>query len=205
MRYCYVYVLWISFKVTFLAGMCLQAFVEAFFCLAQKKYKSLPLHEQVASLIDFCEYHLAALDEKRLLCGRGVVERRGAAVTCPTDGLEVTPALHAPLLNRTAAAGKLADCRSHRYPAAISPGAGRDWENWELISGVYKLQDVEKTLEFLFFPTYALQKVPFSNTDPSSQWLLYFFNLSTEPTVQLTWQTAFILKVKTRNKQTVRR
>ncbi|XP_048821534.1 tubulin polyglutamylase TTLL11 isoform X1 [Lagopus muta] len=108
------------------SGMCLQAFVEAFFCLAQKKYKSLPLHEQVASLIDFCEYHLAALDEKRLLCGRGVVERRGAAVTCPTDGLEVTPALHAPLLNRTAAAGKLADCRSHRYPAAVSPGAGRD-------------------------------------------------------------------------------
>ncbi|NXI41490.1 TTL11 polyglutamylase, partial [Galbula dea] len=52
-------------------GMCLQAFVEAFFCLAQKKFKSLPLHEQVASLIDFCEYHLAALDEKRLVCGRG--------------------------------------------------------------------------------------------------------------------------------------
>ncbi|NXL88691.1 TTL11 polyglutamylase, partial [Alectura lathami] len=53
------------------SGMCLQAFVEAFFCLAQKKYKALPLHEQVASLIDFCEYHLAALDEKRLLGGRG--------------------------------------------------------------------------------------------------------------------------------------
>ncbi|NXN57556.1 TTL11 polyglutamylase, partial [Rynchops niger] len=53
------------------SGMCLQAFVEAFFCLAQKKYKSLPLHKQVASLIDFCEYHLAALDEKRLVCGRG--------------------------------------------------------------------------------------------------------------------------------------
>ncbi|NXX20968.1 TTL11 polyglutamylase, partial [Podargus strigoides] len=53
------------------SGMCLQAFVEAFFCLAQKKYKSLSLHEQVASLIDFCEYHLAALDEKRLVCGRG--------------------------------------------------------------------------------------------------------------------------------------
>ncbi|NXH19122.1 TTL11 polyglutamylase, partial [Bucco capensis] len=53
------------------SGMCLQAFVEAFFCLAQKKFKSLPLHEQVASLIDFCEYHLAALDEKRLGGGRG--------------------------------------------------------------------------------------------------------------------------------------
>ncbi|NWQ60017.1 TTL11 polyglutamylase, partial [Neopipo cinnamomea] len=52
-------------------GMCLQAFVEAFFCLAQKKYKSLPLHEQVLSLIEFCECHLAALDEKRLVWGWG--------------------------------------------------------------------------------------------------------------------------------------
>ncbi|CAO2597734.1 Tubulin polyglutamylase TTLL11 [Lemmus lemmus] len=53
------------------SGMCLQAFVEAFFFLAQRKYKLLPLHEQVASLIDLCEYHLSLLDEKRLVCGRG--------------------------------------------------------------------------------------------------------------------------------------
>ncbi|KAK2515022.1 Ttll11 [Columba guinea] len=97
------------------SGMCLQAFVEAFFCLAQKKYKSLPLHEQVASLIDFCEYHLAALDEKRLVCGRGVVERRSAAVPCHTDGPHLTPAAHSPLLNRMATAGKFADDRNHRY------------------------------------------------------------------------------------------
>lgn len=51
--------------------MCLQAFVEAFFFLAQRKFKMLPLHEQVASLIDLCEYHLSLLDEKRLLCSRG--------------------------------------------------------------------------------------------------------------------------------------
>ncbi|XP_054076560.1 tubulin polyglutamylase TTLL11 isoform X1 [Rissa tridactyla] len=97
------------------SGMCLQAFVEAFFCLAQKKYKSLPLHKQVASLIDFCEYHLAALDEKRLVCGRGIVERRSAVVPCQTDGLHLTPAAHTPLLNRTAAASKFADYRNHRY------------------------------------------------------------------------------------------
>uniref|UniRef100_A0A2K5Q1P2 Tubulin polyglutamylase TTLL11 n=2 Tax=Cebus imitator TaxID=2715852 RepID=A0A2K5Q1P2_CEBIM len=54
------------------SGMCLQAFVEAFFFLAQRKFKMLPLHEQVASLIDLCEYHLSLLDEKRLGCGRGV-------------------------------------------------------------------------------------------------------------------------------------
>ncbi|NWZ84747.1 TTL11 polyglutamylase, partial [Poecile atricapillus] len=53
------------------SGMCLQAFVEAFFCLAQKKYKSLPLHEQVESLIDFCECRLAALRDKRLVWGCG--------------------------------------------------------------------------------------------------------------------------------------
>ncbi|GAB0198539.1 tubulin polyglutamylase TTLL11 [Grus japonensis] len=97
------------------SGMCLQAFVEAFFCLAQKKYKSLPLHEQVASLIDFCEYHLAALDEKRLVCGRGVVERRSAVGPCQTDGLHLTPAAHTPLLNRTAAASKFGDYRNPRY------------------------------------------------------------------------------------------
>ncbi|XP_058302099.1 tubulin polyglutamylase TTLL11 isoform X6 [Hylobates moloch] len=54
------------------SGMCLQAFVEACFFLAQRKFKMLPLHEQVASLIDLCEYHLSLLDEKRLVCGRGV-------------------------------------------------------------------------------------------------------------------------------------
>ncbi|XP_047556142.1 tubulin polyglutamylase TTLL11 isoform X3 [Lutra lutra] len=52
------------------SGMCLQGFVEAFFYLAQRKFKMLPLHEQVASLVDLCEYHLSLLDEKRLVCGR---------------------------------------------------------------------------------------------------------------------------------------
>ncbi|CAK7291672.1 Tubulin polyglutamylase TTLL11 [Vulpes lagopus] len=52
------------------SGMCLQAFIEAFFYLAQRKFKMLPLHEQVASLIDLCEYHLSLLDERRLVCGR---------------------------------------------------------------------------------------------------------------------------------------
>ncbi|XP_049688418.1 tubulin polyglutamylase TTLL11 isoform X5 [Accipiter gentilis] len=96
------------------SGMCLQAFVEAFFCLAQKKYKSLPLHEQVASLIHFCEYHLAALDEKRLVCGRAIVDRRSAVVPCQADGLHLPPAAYTPLLNRTATASKFADYRSHR-------------------------------------------------------------------------------------------
>ncbi|XP_050782785.1 tubulin polyglutamylase TTLL11 isoform X1 [Gopherus flavomarginatus] len=97
------------------SGMCLQAFVEAFFCLAQRRYKSLPLHEQVASLIDFCEYHLAILDEKRLVCSRGMTERRAALGTCQPDGLHLTAATHAPLLNRMTAANKLTDYRNHRF------------------------------------------------------------------------------------------
>ncbi|XP_044848310.1 tubulin polyglutamylase TTLL11 isoform X8 [Mauremys mutica] len=96
------------------SGMCLQAFVEAFFCLAQRRYKSLSLQEQVASLIDFCEYHLAILDEKRLVCSRGITERRAALVTCQPDGLHLTAATHAPLLNRMTAANKRTDYRNHR-------------------------------------------------------------------------------------------
>ncbi|NWS06962.1 TTL11 polyglutamylase, partial [Motacilla alba] len=52
-------------------GMCLQAFVEAFFCLAQKKYKALPLHKQVLSLLELCECRLAGLHGKRLVWGCG--------------------------------------------------------------------------------------------------------------------------------------
>ena len=60
-----------SDSISLPTGMCLQAFVEAFFFLAQRKFKLLPLHEQVASLIALCEYRLSLLDEKRLVCGRG--------------------------------------------------------------------------------------------------------------------------------------
>nr|XP_023843184.1 tubulin polyglutamylase TTLL11 [Salvelinus alpinus] len=40
------------------AGMGLQAFVEAFFYLAQRRFKSLPLREQVVSLLEVCEAQL---------------------------------------------------------------------------------------------------------------------------------------------------
>ncbi|NXC52863.1 TTL11 polyglutamylase, partial [Aleadryas rufinucha] len=62
---------WNSMGIDKESGMCLQAFVEAFFRLAQKKYKTLPLHEQVSSLIELCEKRLAAVHGKRLLCGCG--------------------------------------------------------------------------------------------------------------------------------------
>ncbi|NXI76345.1 TTL11 polyglutamylase, partial [Rhipidura dahli] len=52
-------------------GMCLQAFMEAFFCLAEKKYKSPKLHEKVSLLTQLCESRLAALHRKRLVWGCG--------------------------------------------------------------------------------------------------------------------------------------
>ncbi|KAG8447555.1 hypothetical protein GDO86_014889 [Hymenochirus boettgeri] len=84
-----------------------QAFVEAFFYLAQRRFKGLPLHEQVQSLLDLCENQLESLDEKRLLCSRGNEERR----TTPSYSLQkdLLMTCHVPLLHRTATACKLAD------------------------------------------------------------------------------------------------
>lgn len=89
--------------------MCLQAFVEAFFYLAQRKFKMLPLHEQVASLIDLCEYHLSLLDEKRLGCGQS--GRPGARPPHSDTPQEAAPA--APLAegNAPPCPGKLSQCR----------------------------------------------------------------------------------------------
>ncbi|XP_068067017.1 tubulin polyglutamylase TTLL11 isoform X3 [Anomalospiza imberbis] len=78
-------------------GMCLQAFVEAFFCLAQKKYKALPLHKQVLSLIELCECRLAAVHGKRLVWGCGLAEPRRAlpaAGTAPGPGCTGPPQPH---------------------------------------------------------------------------------------------------------------
>ncbi|KAL4617430.1 tubulin polyglutamylase TTLL11 [Arapaima gigas] len=47
------------------AGMGLQAFVEAFFYLAQRRFKAQPLREQVLSLLELCEAQLESAEEKR--------------------------------------------------------------------------------------------------------------------------------------------
>ncbi|XP_072841267.2 tubulin polyglutamylase TTLL11 isoform X1 [Pogona vitticeps] len=94
-------------------GMGLQAFVEAICLLAQRRYKSLSLHEQVELLMDFCEYHLATLDEKRLAGqSRPVPEHRTAVVTCHHDRLQLSPAAHTPPPYHHA--HKLVDYRSRR-------------------------------------------------------------------------------------------
>lgn len=49
----------------------------------------LPLHEQVASLIDLCEHHLSVLDERRLMCGRSGMSGGRAPYSGPPQ--EATP------------------------------------------------------------------------------------------------------------------
>lgn len=55
-------------------GMGLQAFVEAFFYLAARRFKSLALREQVVSLLELCESQLgpqSGVEERRSLsCSR---------------------------------------------------------------------------------------------------------------------------------------
>nr|XP_033816980.1 tubulin polyglutamylase TTLL11 isoform X2 [Geotrypetes seraphini] len=70
-------------------GMCLQAFIEAFIYLAQRRFKSIPLHEQVEALVDLCECQLETLDEKR----RGLTEYRTLG-SWQMDELQVTPSAH---------------------------------------------------------------------------------------------------------------
>lgn len=57
-------------------GMGLQAFVEAFFYLAARRYKSLALREQVVSLLELCESQLgpqSGVEERRSLsCSRAL-------------------------------------------------------------------------------------------------------------------------------------
>ncbi|XP_069465606.1 tubulin polyglutamylase TTLL11 [Ambystoma mexicanum] len=96
------------------SGMCLQAFVEAFLYLAQRRFKTFPVHKQVEALIDMCECSLETLDEKRQPCTRGMADRRTALVGCQSEGQHTAPPTHVPLLNRPSTANKLADYRPPR-------------------------------------------------------------------------------------------
>ncbi|XP_063792045.1 tubulin polyglutamylase TTLL11 isoform X3 [Pseudophryne corroboree] len=88
-------------------GMCLQAFIEAFFHLAQRRFKGFPLHEQVQTLVDFCESHLDSGDEKRLLCSRGATEKRTALSSLHKADVYVTS--YTPLLHRSHPSCNLTD------------------------------------------------------------------------------------------------
>ncbi|XP_077140988.1 tubulin polyglutamylase TTLL11 isoform X2 [Ranitomeya variabilis] len=89
------------------SGMCLQAFFEAFFHLARRRYKGLVLHEQVQSLVEFCYSQLDSMDEKRLLCSRALVERGRQFTTSRRTDVHVTS--YTPLVNCSNASCKLTD------------------------------------------------------------------------------------------------
>ncbi|KAG7477259.1 hypothetical protein MATL_G00092250 [Megalops atlanticus] len=78
------------------AGMGLQAFVEAFFYLAQRRFKGLPLREQVVSLLGVCEAQLEGVEEKRSLCAKTPAERRTAQGTAHPLALPTLPQLSSP-------------------------------------------------------------------------------------------------------------
>ncbi|XP_043914517.1 tubulin polyglutamylase TTLL11 [Protopterus annectens] len=96
-------------------GMCLQAFIEAFIYLARRRFKSLPLHEQVTTLVDLCECHLETLDEKRTASSRGAAEHRTLFGSSQPQGLHTAQSAHVNLLHRTGTTNKLSDYKLH-YP-----------------------------------------------------------------------------------------
>ncbi|XP_066436376.1 tubulin polyglutamylase TTLL11 isoform X2 [Eleutherodactylus coqui] len=88
-------------------GMCLQAYFEAFFHLAQRRYKVLALQARVQSLVEFCESQLHSLDDKRLLCSRAPGERRSGFTSYRQADVHLTS--YAPLSHRAKASCKLTD------------------------------------------------------------------------------------------------
>lgn len=82
--------------------MGLQAFVEAFFYLAGRRFKSLVMREQVASLLEMCEAQLESQpgveDRRSVSCSRALPR----AVKTQTLGL-TNPHLNSPAPLRRAA------------------------------------------------------------------------------------------------------
>ncbi|XP_051835526.1 tubulin polyglutamylase TTLL11 isoform X1 [Antechinus flavipes] len=92
------------------SGMCLQAFVEAFFFLAQRKFKQSSLQEQVTSLIELCEYHLTVLDGKRFLYSKST-SFRPSVISSSQDRLPLTQPPNGSFLPRNNTANKFAHYR----------------------------------------------------------------------------------------------
>ncbi|XP_017286699.1 tubulin polyglutamylase TTLL11 [Kryptolebias marmoratus] len=84
------------------AGMGPQAFIEAFFYLAGRRFKSLALREQVAALLSLCESQLgpplSAEDRRSLSCSRALLRPIRTQTLCPPH-----PQLGSPASQRRAA------------------------------------------------------------------------------------------------------
>ncbi|XP_042365125.1 tubulin polyglutamylase TTLL11 [Plectropomus leopardus] len=96
------------------AGMGLQAFVEAFFYLAGRRFKSLSLREQVVSLLELCEAQLesqSGMEERRSVsCSRAMPR----AIKTQTLGL-ANPQLNSPAPLRRASS------QDHRLHQRLKP------------------------------------------------------------------------------------
>ncbi|XP_015240035.1 PREDICTED: tubulin polyglutamylase TTLL11 [Cyprinodon variegatus] len=92
------------------AGMGLQAFLEAFFYLAARRFKSLMLREQVVSLLELCEAHLGpqsgSEDRRSLSCSRVMPRVIKTQTLCLSN-----PQLNSPAAQRRAMSQ---DCRPHQ-------------------------------------------------------------------------------------------
>ncbi|XP_043576201.1 tubulin polyglutamylase TTLL11 isoform X8 [Chiloscyllium plagiosum] len=95
------------------SGMCFQAFMEAIFHLAQRRYKTPPLREQVEALVNFCEYQLEVQEDKHILYGRGTTDQRLSLTMYQPEGSRSGATNHMHLLNRMS--------MSNRLPASSLP------------------------------------------------------------------------------------
>ncbi|MEQ2205581.1 hypothetical protein XENOCAPTIV_004166, partial [Xenoophorus captivus] len=103
--------IWTHVGVTFChTGMGLQAFVEAFFYLAGRKFKSLLLRDQVVALLDVCEAHpgpqVSVEDRRSLSCSRVLPRAIKTQTLCLSN-----PQLSSPAAQRRATSQ---DCRPHQ-------------------------------------------------------------------------------------------
>ncbi|KAK1787600.1 hypothetical protein P4O66_016099 [Electrophorus voltai] len=99
------------------SGMCLQAFVEAFIYLASRRFKALPLREQVLSLLELCDAALEgqAHDEKPR-------PQKHHSNLNPAPAVSEAPST----LGSSAHARHHLDCRGHQ---ALQPSAKENVEN----------------------------------------------------------------------------
>ncbi|XP_072908756.1 tubulin polyglutamylase TTLL11 isoform X1 [Hemitrygon akajei] len=82
------------------SGMCLQAFMEAIFHMAQRRYKTPPLREQVEALVNFCEYQLETLDEKHFMYNRATSDQKPSLTMCHPEAPRTRAAGNVHLFSR---------------------------------------------------------------------------------------------------------
>lgn len=107
------------------SGMGLQAFVEAFFFLAARRFKSVALKEQVSSMLELCEAQLesqsGAEDRRSVSCSRALPRANNTQTLGPANSQQLDSL--APL--------RRAASQDYRLHQRLKPGTLRaKVENW---------------------------------------------------------------------------